>query len=290
MCTVSIIPLRFASHRGHAPVHGFRLVTNRDENRARTPAVEPTWRTLHAPGEPWRPVRVLSPTDSTAGGTWVAVAESGLVLCLLNGNPRPAPALPPADRLISRGAIVPRLSGATDAAAAVDHVARLELNAFAPFALLAVDLPRNGLDGPRVIRVDWDRKNLRTSEYPSSPVCAVSSGLGDHLVLPRLGLFERMISEQGARPEVQDAFHRHVWPERPEISVMMSRRDARTVSVTTVEVVAAGAAWPARLSMRYQPIRATGERANPIVHRVPIAGAAAAGVRDPVVAGQSAAG
>ena len=32
------------------------------------------------------------------------------------------------------------------------------------------------------------------------------------------------------------------WPERPEISVWMSREDARTVSVTSVELGAGGAA------------------------------------------------
>ena len=36
-------------------------------------------------------------------------------------------------------------------------------------------------------------------------------------------------------PPVQDAYHRHVWPDRRHESVCMYREDARTVSMTVVE-------------------------------------------------------
>jgi hypothetical protein len=304
MCTVSVIPLRFAcsspppgvpSFRAgeHAPQHGFRLVTNRDEVRTRPPATAPRWRGL-GDGR----ARAVFPTDggggraeAAAGGTWVAASESGLVLCLLNGNPRPYPALPGPDRLVSRGVIVPQLIGCRDAEQAAGAAARLDLDAFAPFLLLAVDLAPSGRAGaergPRVFRVRWDRERLVTSRDDVACVCAVSSGLGDDLVRPRLGLFSELMATVGARPETQDCFHRHVWRDRPEISVMMSRRDARTVSVTTVEVVAAGEASPGRVSMHYQPIRASGEYGDPVVHRTAIAGWSRmrGGVRVPVVAG-----
>ncbi len=295
MCTVSIIPLRYARRRGQEPVHGFRLVTNRDEQRSRTAALPPRWHLTDTPGEGGACVRALFPTDSVGGrgGTWIGVTERGLALCLLNGNPRPYPPLPPAERLVSRGVIVPRLAArAADASTAARAVEHLDLDVFAPFTLLAVDLRGpGGADGgaggrggePRVFRVEWDRRDVRRSEYASMPVCAVSSGLGDSLVQPRIALFDQLVTAEGARPEVQDRFHRHVWRGRPEISVMMSRADARTVSVTTVEVVAASPTTPARVTMRYQPIMETGELGDPVVHRTGPAGAS--GVGAPVIAG-----
>ena len=297
MCTVSIIPLRFAAQLGQEPIHGFRLVTNRDENRLRAAAAPPRWLDVGEGGRlgPESPVgRLLCPTDAAAGGTWVGVTDRGLALCLLNGNPRPYPVLPPAERLMSRGAIVPMLSGEPDAAAVAAAVGRLDLERFAPFALLAVDLPEGGVTPrpPRVMRVQWDRRELSLMEYPGVPVCAVSSGLGDERVMPRLGLFERLIGPgegAGARAEAQDRFHRHVWRDRPEISVLMSRSDARTVSITTVEVVAARPATPARISMMYQPIGERGEFGSSVVHRTAVGAPVRAVIgqvgRRPAVAG-----
>lgn len=302
MCTVSIIPLRFAAQRGQESIHGFRLVTNRDENRARAAAVPPRWVDVGDGGRlgPESPMgRLLCPADAAAGGTWVGVTDRGMALCLLNGNPRPYPAMPPVERLVSRGAIVPMLSGEADATAVAEVVGRLDLERFAPFALLAVDLPEGGESPrpPRVMRVQWDRRELSQMEYPAVPVCAVSSGLGDERVTPRLGLFERLVGEgdamggrsgQAGRAEAQDRFHRHVWRDRPEISVLMSRSDARTVSITTVEVVAARPAAPARISMVYQPIHETGVFGSPVVHRTavgaPVRAAVGHGLRRAAVA------
>lgn len=293
MCTVSIIPLRYAGRRGHEPIHGFRLVTNRDEQRSRPAAVHPRWHVLGRRSDDAE-VRLLHPTDAAGGGTWIGVTDSGLALCLLNGNPRPYPALPPPDRLVSRGLIVPRLAAMSrDAAAAGDAVSSLPLEHFAPFTLLAVDLcgisSGSGVTArrpcePRVFRVEWDRRRLTRSEYTSMPVCAVSSGLGDGLVQPRIALFDQMVTAHGARPETQDRFHRHVWRSRPEISVMMSRADARTVSLTTVEVVAPSMVSPGRVAMRYQPIGESGELGDPVVHRAGVSGRAI-GSGEPVLAG-----
>jgi hypothetical protein len=44
---------------------------------------------------------------------------------------------------------------------------------------------------------------------------------------------------------LQDAFHRHRWPDQAHLSVCMSRSDARTVSYTTVEITSG------HIAMRY---------------------------------------
>jgi hypothetical protein len=98
-------------------------------------------------------------------------------------------------------------------------------------------------------------------------------------VLPRLGLFDELMAADGVRPETQDRFHRHVWRDRPEISVMMSRGEARTVSVTTVEVVGAGHATPGRVAMEYRALHGRETVGGGVVIRSRV------GVGVPVVAG-----
>lgn len=196
---------------------------NRDELRSRPRALRPTAVDLEAG------VRAAWPTDAQAGGTWIAASDRGLVLGLLNGNPAPYPDLPPDDTLISRGLIVPGLIASAGARDAVERVGALDVRRYAPFRLIAAD---------RAVIADavWDGSRLRVTRRALRAACFVSSGLGDRLVSPRLGLFRRFMTRHGSGPEVQDAYHRHRWDERPEISVMMSRSEARTVSVTTVEV------------------------------------------------------
>lgn len=217
MCTVTVIP------NGA----GFRLVSNRDELRTRPPCEAPQVRTL-ASG-----TSVIWPTDPLAGGTWIATSERGLALTLLNGNPSTRVALPPKDQLRSRGHVIPALIDAADVEAAIAQLQQMDLEAHALFRLVAVD-------GSVVIDAVWDRSSLTVTRRELGPVCFVSSGLGDEVVAERVPLFERWIAQHGATPSAQDAFHEHTWPDRLHQSVMMSREDARTVAVTSVDTSVEG--------------------------------------------------
>lgn len=300
MCTVSIIPLKHPDNPEQ--IVGLRLVTNRDEQRTRSAALPPAWYDL----EP-SPFRAVHPMDADAGGTWVAATTSGLVLCLLNANPRPYPALPPAQEIISRGMIIPALMGSRDAASAARGVSSLELDRYAPFTLLAADLGEQAEQGPeargglaarraggtatlaragsrvttRVFQVRWDRDRLVEQELGAAPVCVASSGLGDHVVGERLPLFDRMVARESASDDTcderQDKFHRHQWSDRRHVSVLMSREDARTVSITTVELMSAREGMPATVTMTYEPVAdsrvkralAWGFR-RPVTHQAPV--------------------
>lgn len=214
MCTVSVITTRA----------GFRLVTNRDVPRSRAPSRPPAWRTVqHA--------RAVWPTDPDGGGTWVGASDRGLVLCLLNKNPEPPVDLSDLTDLRSRGLIIPELIDRDDAAEAIAGLDEGDLGVFAPFRLLACDRAADG--AVRILEADWDRRRLLIERH-ETPACFVSSGLGDSRVLPRLPLFDQSVRDGDAAS--QDAFHRHRWPGRTEISVLMSRPDARTVSISTVDV------------------------------------------------------
>lgn len=215
MCTVSVIPLPDAG--------GYRLVTNRDELRTRPPALPPR---RHTP----RPgVSAVWPVDPDAGGTWVATSDERLTLCTMNINPDPRPS-PPDDTLRrSRGMIIPALIHAPDARGAVDQLGALDLRRFQCFRLIAVD-PQRVIDGV------WNQEELRVTERPMEPMCFATSGVGDHRVQARVALFRWWFGEGPVDAARQDAFHHHRWPERGEVSVHMARAEARTVSITSVEV------------------------------------------------------
>src|SRR6516165_698509 len=74
MCTVS-----WVHQRG-----GYHLLCNRDEKLTRGTAFAPAL--IERGG-----VRFIAPIDADFGGTWLAVNEFGISLCLLNGDAGTAP-------------------------------------------------------------------------------------------------------------------------------------------------------------------------------------------------------
>ncbi len=222
MCTLTIVPLQ----------DGYRLVVNRDELRSRAPAQAPREHRVDGRACVW-------PVDGKEGGTWVAVSESGLALSVQNVNPDPRPALPRG--VVSRGHIVPPMMGISNASDSLLALENLALETFAPFRLVAAD-------SRSIIEARWNREALSITRRPMQAVCFTTSGLGDHLVTDRLGLFDEFLRERGATAEMQDAFHAHSWVDRPEVSVRMARGDARTVSVTSVTVARAPAGTRCEMS------------------------------------------
>lgn len=233
MCTVSIIALSAGSG-------AYRLVTNRDEQRCRAPGEPPAWRMLGG-------VKAIAPRDPVGGGTWVATTEAGLTLCLLNGNLEPPP--PPPARPRTRGEIIGLLVGIGSIDAIITASSELDLTSYPPFRLVCVE---PGTHRPRIADMVWNgRVIVRTPDH-RAPACFVSSGLGDSRVAPRLPLFAESVG-RAPTPESQDAFHRYVWPERPEISVCMSREDARTVSITSI-TVQPSSQTTAAVTFAYEPV------------------------------------
>lgn len=224
MCTLSIISIPSAHGRT------LRFVTNRDEITSRSKGRPPEWFDL---GEG---LRGIGPVDPDSSGTWVGANTAGVAVALLNLNLEPPPPLPARELLVSRGGIVPSLLRETKVVSAIEGLSEWPLDRLAPFRVIAAG--RAGEDWD-VFEARWDREEFSVRKVTSLPASFVSSGLGDSLVQPRLALFEQMVtSAPSAR--AQDAFHRHAWAERPEISVMMNRRGARTVSITSLELRANG--------------------------------------------------
>ena len=217
MCTLSIIKISGG---------GYRAVQNRDEQRSRGQAYPPAWRTLESG------VRVQCPTDSDAGGTWIAVNDAGVTTGVLNfqtggkSNPHASQ---------SRGEIPLMLTEHRDLDSMLILLQELDLSVYACFTGFGI-VPSD--DGARVMIVQWDGTDLhvvRTGSDAFEPVVIASSGLGDEFVQGRLPLFAEMVGSNSS-PETQDAFHHHQWADQPEVSVMVSRSAARTVSITSIQV------------------------------------------------------
>jgi hypothetical protein len=226
VCTVSLLRAPWTGEEpeaspGDLPV--FRLVANRDEQRSR-PDAQPPRRTRHDG------IDVLAPVDPLGGGTWIAASSAGLVFVLLNEY-RPAA---PADRAgpRSRGLVIPTLVASESLAVAEERVSRLDAESFLPFRLLVVDRHR-------LIEVVSDGQTLAFSDGDGDAnggrVLRTSSLVDQQRARAcRSALFGRIVSASCRR--AQDAFHRATWPDNEALGVRMSREDACTVSVTTVEV------------------------------------------------------
>jgi Transport and Golgi organisation 2 len=212
MCTVSIVPFE----------SGFRVACNRDERRTRPNALRPSIHTGPATTSIW-------PVDPVSGGTWIGVNDAGLVLVVLNRTHSGSRLA--TSPLLSRGTIVPQLLQTETVQAAIEAATRLDASRFEPYTLLALQRAQ-----ACSITVNSVRPTLCSYDLVH-PHFFTSSALGDDLAARwRAPLFASLVERSANRLDGQIRFHRHRWLDRPEISVRMSRRDAATVSITTIDV------------------------------------------------------
>lgn len=223
MCTLSLIRGPFLEGAGVAALR-WRLVFNRDERRTRAEAVPPR---VHRHGA----VLAVYPRDPEGRGTWIAATGTGLVFALLNDTEAPEPsAVRGREGPISRGRVIPRLLGATSLEDVEDRLRDVPPGRHRPFRLMVV-----GEAGAlEVIEADH-RAVIRHA--PGPPFMRTSSSVRPAASrLLRAELFAQMVPL--ASPSAQDRFHAHTWPGAPGASVLMSREDAATVSITTIEAFA----------------------------------------------------
>ena len=179
------------------------------------------------------------PVDPVGGGTWIGANDSGLAAVLLNLTPAECAKIPASS--ISRGTIIPRLMSADTIAAALTRVPR-DLKGSKPFTLVLIQ-------GGELAVVAWDgRVRLRRCRLVRPHLFTSSSREARVAASRRHALFSQLVLRGASPLGGQTSFHHHRWPDRPEISVVMSRRDAATVS-RTVLVVASGA-----IRMRYEAL------------------------------------
>ena len=202
------------------------MVCNRDEKRSRPAAQPPAVHRLPNGAAVW-------PVDPLSGGTWIGMNDAGVAMVLLN---RSAGNIQIPEKAVSRGTIVPRLLRHHDIEDVIGESHTLLFGRYEPFTLLVLHRRATVTITQTNGRMAIERAALLT------PLLLTSSSLGDEIVTPpRRALFERLVENSESPVRGQRAFHRHAWPERPEVSVYMRRPDAATVSRTTVDVTPNGA-------------------------------------------------
>lgn len=199
---------------------GYHLLCNRDEKLTRRPAGSPRVREQQG-------VRYIAPRDGDRGGTWLAVNEYGLTLCLLNGA---ASSTRPGAAPRTRGMVPLQLVSSRSAGEVACRVDRLDLREYAPF-LLAILEP-----GLATALFEWD--GARKWLYPvADPLLPLSSSSLDNEAARavRQRLYQQLAGN-GSTPESLRRFHAAHEPGQEPYSPCMHRSDARTVSFSWVKV------------------------------------------------------
>jgi hypothetical protein len=208
MCTVSWL------HQDD----GYQLFCNRDERKTRAIARGPEVIESGA-------VRFIAPIDCAGGGTWIAVNEYGLSLCLLNGSPVRSGEAP----VKSRGHIVMELATATCLAEACARAWQTSLLEFAPFRLVLIERGR-----PAAV-MTWDGVSRSIVPYWWLPLSSSSvDEAGARQVRERE--FRRVMECGRTDAEAHLAFHRSHAAQASAYSPCMHRSDAETVSFTRIQV------------------------------------------------------
>src|SRR5262249_28884776 len=136
----------------------------------------------------------------------------------------------------SRGVLIPRLLRASRLDEAIAHGwAQLQprhgSDRFEAFTLVMIQRDRAAIVEHRADLTAITRQAL------DLPLMFTSSSLGDAIVdPPRRRLFTTLMQSRRDPLDAQARFHRHRWPNRPQVSVHMSRADAATVSHTVIDV------------------------------------------------------
>jgi len=243
MCTVTIVPLGGAvpevgrsTAESAARVRTIRMACNRDELRCRPAALGPLVRQFGKR-------QAIMPVDPVSDGTWIAINDAGLAATLLNVNLSRADGEMEGSRTLSRGTLIPRLMGCSTLSEAQALNEAIDPQRYPPFRLVL-------MDDRQIAEFYSDGKTMRHKQEKvgDRPHLLTSSGLGDALVEgPRRELFEQLFTQDGDWKTVQEAFHRHSWPNRKHLSVCMERDDARTVSHTIIDIE------PQRVVLTYFP-------------------------------------
>jgi hypothetical protein len=170
----------------------------------------------------------IMPIDPAGGGSWIGVNDSGLAAAVLNRHPTTARA---AGCVASRGLIVRRALACDSIAAATDAGRALDANGFRPFRLVLVQRRRIA------VVVSNGTQSASADATLERPYVFTASSFGDVFVDgPRRRLFDCFMNHAYGRRHGQWLFHRHQWADKRDISVLMDREDAATVSRTMVEV------------------------------------------------------
>lgn len=199
---------------------GYELFFNRDERISRRRAELPSIQRSEG-------IQYLSPTDTDAGGTWIAANQYGVTVCLLNHYQFEQ--LEAYKAWISRGEMVREFATTVDLEHAVERFNALNLEDYRAFRMFII--ARNGDN----LLCVWDGHSARVESNVTTPKSS-SSVDAKHVKSLRKQLFSDMnlIESKSIGDYIQ--YHTSHMPSRSKESVCMHRDDANTVSLSHVSV------------------------------------------------------
>lgn len=209
MCTVTFIP----------DGNTFFITSNRDESPSRK---SKGLLSAHPPGKH----TIHYPLDEESGGSWIAMADSGKVGCLLNGAFEPFTPNPPYRQ--SRGRVV------IDAVMATDTDAFLEtytLEGIAPFTFIL-------FEQNKLTELIWDGSKKLMRDLSIAPAIWSSVTLYPPEVRKkRKELFEHWLSRQPSFTQEAIIDFHTMQPGDPLNDFVMNRDNVvRTLSITSAKL------------------------------------------------------
>jgi hypothetical protein len=212
MCTVSW---------SNQPV-GYTLFFNRDESGKRQDGIPPKVETYQS-------TRFICPRDPVGKGTWLLVNEYGLTLGLLNFYEAQINYHPVTPK--SRGQLPLEHAHCKQLEEVETKLAQSDLSPYPPFHLLAVD--KTGT----AILITWDgtKQSVSHPKWEDLPI-TTSSFLTSEVVDRRKQLFDQNVLQSMDSVSAMEAFHTDKQPSPETHAVLMTRPNAKTVSVTRIDV------------------------------------------------------
>lgn len=204
---------------------GFAVFFNRDERRTRAPGLPPQRHNRNG-------TRFLAPVDPEGGGSWAAVNQHRLALCILNQYDEQRG---PIAGQVSRGQLLLNLAHLSSQAEVWREVRETLLSQYAPFRLAVFE------PGLPALILSWGGRGLSDRVEGLSGLLATSSSLVQAQAETSRGrLFAEALAGGMADEETFDRLHRSHLPTKGALSICMHREDAATVSLTTIVVERAG--------------------------------------------------
>jgi len=217
--------------------NGYEVFFNRDERRSRPKAALPVY---DAASESIFPIDLgidPGPTNSsqkysTAKGTWIAVNKKGLSLCLLN-NYQDSIKAGNGNNFTSRGILIPKLIHFRKPENIITALGEINLKDFQPF-LLCIFPSDLTITNNRVFTCAWSGEKL-SEAIAVQPVISSAVQL-KNVTRSRINLFKQLGVQENITTDSLLEFHSAHLPEKGKLSVCMHRDDARTQSLSHIQV------------------------------------------------------
>lgn len=201
---------------------GYSLFFNRDESRDRPIGLPPE--IITSGSTPF-----VCPRDPVGGGTWLLVNAYGLSLGMLNYYEAQMDYRPTEPK--SRGLLPMAFASCQSLTELESAMLKAELVPYPPFHLLAV----NSKAEASLITWNGKSKTVHHPKIKDLPI-STSSFETEAVIGLRQGLFRQQVLPQMEQDNVLADFHSSKQPAPDTHAVLMTRPDAKTVSITHIKV------------------------------------------------------